>query len=107
MHIISLDCTVPILTAADLAEAGDSEEDCAVKQVFIEFTKLCQHMEGVLLLSSTDERLVQSQHQVCEAALQGWLHDLPQVARRDSTTAQTGTGETPVLYRNILYLILK
>ncbi|CEJ91706.1 hypothetical protein VHEMI07399 [[Torrubiella] hemipterigena] len=106
MHIISLDCTVPILTAADLAEAGDSEEDCAVKQVFIEFTKLCQHIEGVLLLSSTDEGLVQGQHKVCEAALQGWLHDLPQVARRDST-AQTCTGETPVLYRNILYLILK
>ncbi|GJN86150.1 hypothetical protein PLIIFM63780_009727, partial [Purpureocillium lilacinum] len=50
MHINSLDCSVPMLTTADLAEEGDDDNDRQVKAIFIEFARLCQYMEGVLSL---------------------------------------------------------
>lgn len=36
MHINSLDCNVPPLTASDVKEEGDSEDDRDIKSIFVE-----------------------------------------------------------------------
>ncbi|KAJ5814848.1 hypothetical protein N7474_006625 [Penicillium riverlandense] len=79
MQINSLDCSVPMLTLADLDEEGDSEDGRAVKAVFVEFVRLCQYMEGVLSLPhsvAATEESVQQQIGLCETTLAHWKENL-------------------------------
>lgn len=84
MHINSLDCTVPMLTLDDLREDGDSEDDQTVKEIFIDFVKLCQYMEGVLSLPhniATEPGSLPEQIDLCEETLQHWRLNLVPSAR--------------------------
>jgi hypothetical protein len=106
MQINSLDCSVPMLTLPDLEEDGDSEDDRAVKAVFVEFVRLCQYMEGVLSLPhsvAATEESVLLQIGLCETTLAHWKENLAPVARRSEETKR----DLCTLYRNVLHLIYK
>ncbi|ERS97471.1 hypothetical protein HMPREF1624_05639 [Sporothrix schenckii ATCC 58251] len=124
MHINSRDCNVPLPTAADLAEDGDTDEDRATKAVFADFLKLCQCVEGVLLLATVDEEAASSSpdrlaHEVavCRAMLVSWAANLCPPSRRN-TAAVSGkyqsndneqdtppAGSISFLYQTLLHLI--
>jgi len=105
MHINSLDCSVPMLTTADLAEEGDDDNDRQVKAIFIEFARLCQYMEGVLSLPNNVTAAANSlpdQIALCETTLDRWLENLvPEAQRRDARE----TRDTCALYRAVLHMI--
>ncbi|KAK7414557.1 hypothetical protein QQX98_006584 [Neonectria punicea] len=104
MHINSLDCSVPLLTLSDLEERGDTDEDRTVKAVFLEFTKLCQYMEGVLSLSLAHANSMHEQVDICESTLAHWLSNLGPAAQRCQ-----GSQMAPVatLYNTLVHLIYK
>ncbi|KIH89861.1 hypothetical protein SPBR_00243 [Sporothrix brasiliensis 5110] len=124
MHINSRDCNVPLPTAADLAEDGDTDEDRATKAVFADFLKLCQCVEGVLLLttvgeeaaSSSPDRLAQ-EVAVCRATLASWAAHLSPPSRRqpaavsgkyqnnDNERDTPLAGSISFLYQTLLHLI--
>ena len=109
MHINSLDCSVPILTIRDLTEEGDTDEDLAIKTIFVEFIKLCQYMEGILSLhisESTSDDALQEQMDLCEDTLQRWQYHLPAVAQR-SQSDRPATGTISSMYRDVLHMIYK
>lgn len=111
MQINSLDCTVPMLTPADLEEEGDSEDDRAIKAVFVEFVRLCQYMEGVLSLPhsvAAAEESLPEQIGLCEMTLRHWKDYLVQAARRGEDSAEElRRRDLCTLYRDVLHLIYK
>jgi hypothetical protein len=110
MQINSLDCSVPMLTQADLEEDGDSEDDRAIKAVFVEFVRLCQYMEGVLSLPhsvAAAEQSLPAQIGLCERMLRHWKENLVPVARRGEDAAGGLRRGLCTLYRDILHLIYK
>lgn len=128
MHINSLDCSVPLPTADDLAEDGDSEDDRATKAIFADFLKLCHYVEGVLSLSyvadgqgdkdSHNDRLA-NEVALCRSTLENWAANLSPSSRRhldtetnrptseDSPTDGPAPGSIPFLYRTLLHLMHK
>lgn len=111
MQINSLDCNVPMLTPADLEEEGDSEDDRAVKAVFVEFVRLCQYMESVLSLPHSvvaTKELLLEQSELCETMLRHWKDNLVPAARgvEDATGGLRRRGLC-TLYRDVLHLIYK
>lgn len=108
MHINSLDCTVPLLTNSDLEEDGDSDNDRAVKAMFIDFIKLCQYTEGVLSLPLAASDSLPEQTALCDKALEHWISNLDPVARRDQHAAVGDDhGSVAALYRGVLHLVYK
>lgn len=104
MHINSLDCSVRILCIEDLEEDGDSDQDKAIKTIFIELIKLCQYMEGVLSLRLVPACSSGEQVQICDFTLQKWLSNLPSEARLDT---RIDRGPLANLYRSLTHLIYK
>ncbi|KAF7550495.1 hypothetical protein G7Z17_g5671 [Cylindrodendrum hubeiense] len=108
MHINSLDCSVPLLTIADVEEEGDTDEDRAVKEIFIEFTKLCQYMEGVLSLPLATVDSIHDQIELCESTLSHWFANLSPAARRLEDVPIKGFKNTvQIVYNSLLHLIHK
>lgn len=111
MHINGADYNVPMPIPKDLNEPGDSEEESAVKTMFIEFVKLCQYMEGVLCLryaTATTLPVAFEQMKVCGDVLQSWLHSLPPVAQRqDESEAADNDSSIITLYRAVLHQLYK
>lgn len=108
MHINSLDCSVPPLTALDLEEEGDSVEDRVVKAVFVEFVKLCQYMEGVLSLPLATADSAREQVGLCESTLHHWVSNLSPAARlRDRPALGGDESSIPTLYKILLHLVYK
>ena len=109
MHINSLDCTVPMLTFEDVYEEGDGEEERAIKMIFLDFTKLCQYVEGVISLRRTvllEERMVPDQLRLCESTLDRWLDNLSQESKLQHD-CRVGEGHATIItmYRAVLHLI--
>ncbi|KAH8817384.1 fungal-specific transcription factor domain-containing protein [Xylogone sp. PMI_703] len=106
MHVNSLDCDVPMLSLEDLREDEDTPEEIAVKEMFVEFVKLCQYIEGVLSLRyspAAAARATQDQVKVCDDALKSWLSNLPASARRqEEPLNMTGHVNIATLYRSVL-----
>ncbi|RFU25785.1 hypothetical protein B7463_g10557, partial [Scytalidium lignicola] len=111
MHVNSLDCDVPMLSLEDLREEGDSLDECAVKETFVELIKLCQLIEGVLSLRyspAAAARVTPEQVKVCDDALKLWLQNLPPSARRqEESLGITGYANIATLYRSILRQLYK
>ncbi|KAF2017920.1 hypothetical protein BU24DRAFT_490994 [Aaosphaeria arxii CBS 175.79] len=106
MHINSLDCNVPILTPADLEEEDDTEIDNLTKAIFVDFTKLCHYMEGVLSLAFAPQDTLKDQITVCETTLHNWKANLSAPSRRDADgTVQMTHGSIALVYRTFLHLI--
>lgn len=111
MHINSLDCTVRMLTLQDLEENGDGDEDRAIKEIFLEFVKLCQYMEGVMSLQHTSAvagKILPDEVRVCEHTLQHWLDNLtPEARRQEERIVHSSRSGVALLYRTVLHLIYK
>ena len=108
MHINSLDCNVPLPTAADLEEQADTDEDNEIKATFVDLVKLCHYMEGVLSLPSAAPDSLKSQAAICESTLRHWLANLgPASCRRPDESVHPTSGNVPLLYRTLLHLIHK
>lgn len=111
MQINSLDCSVPMLTPADLQEEGDSEDDRSVKAVFVEFVRLCQYMEGVLSLPhsvAAAEESLPEQIALCESTLTHWKDNLVPAARRgDDAAGGLRRRDLCTLYKDVLHLTYK
>lgn len=108
MHINSLDCNTPVLCAADVEEEGDNEEDAAVKSTFVELTRLCHYMEGVLSLSLASKESLPQQIGFCEEALEKWTSRLcPAAQKPDWAAGKDGRGSLVTLYSSVLHLIHK
>lgn len=105
MHINSLDCSVPLPSADDLEERGDTEEDAKAKIIFADFVRLCQYMEGVLNLTLTPADSLGREIDVCRTALQHWFDNLSVISRRD--TEEAPGHDVPTLYRCLLHLFYK
>jgi len=111
MMISSLDCDIPMLTMDDLQEPEDDEMQYTVKLMFIEFVKLCQHMEAVLSLQH-DVRHTEDpppdQVRVCDEMLHTWLDNLPPSARRQEPgLSNIGKINIASLYRAVLHAAYK
>ncbi|KAL1873465.1 hypothetical protein VTK73DRAFT_913 [Phialemonium thermophilum] len=106
MHINSLDCNVPLPTAADLEEDGDTDEDREVKAMFIDFVKLCHYMEGILSLPCAAPESLRNQAAICESTLKYWLANLSSASHRPNhESLQTTSEPVAALYRTLLHLI--
>lgn len=121
MHINSLDCSVPLPTAADLAEAGDTDDDRATKAIFADFLKLCHYVEGILSLAYVAEghggqdaspapASLAREVTLCRSTLANWAANLSPPSRRVDTTetvTAVGDGSIPFLYQTLLHLMHK
>ncbi|KAH6693760.1 fungal-specific transcription factor domain-containing protein [Plectosphaerella plurivora] len=105
LHINSLDCTTNLPTPEDLAEAGDSADDTAVKSLFIEFAKLCHYMEGVLSLPMASQESLPQQIKLCEGVLERWHDHLKPIARSSGQTPENQQGNVVTLFATILQLL--
>ncbi|KAF4468201.1 cutinase transcription factor 1 beta [Fusarium albosuccineum] len=106
MHINSLDCNVPLLTAEDVEEEGDTEDDRAIKAIYIDFIKLCNYMEGVLSLQFVTSNPTGNEVRVCESTLQNWASNLSSASKRaEEETSSLSSGTIPLLYQTLLHLI--
>ncbi|KAJ3535260.1 hypothetical protein NM208_g7209 [Fusarium decemcellulare] len=106
MHINSLDCNVPLLTAEDVEEEGDTEDDRTIKTIYIDFIKLCNYMEGVLSLQFVTLSPTGNEVCVCESTLQNWASNLSTPSKRaEEETTSLKSGGIPLLYQTLLYLI--
>lgn len=76
VDINSLDCEVPPLSAADLAEDEDIVWDRQIKTSFAELGKLCQVVEGVLSLPLADSERLNEQISLCDQVLQTWASEV-------------------------------
>jgi hypothetical protein len=98
-------------TLEDLQEPGDDAEESAVKEMFVEFLKLCQYIEGVLSLRyspAAATRATPEQVKVCDDALKSWLKNLPAVARRqEDPLSVVRHVNIASLYRAILRQLYK
>jgi len=113
MQISSLDCSTPILTIHDLNEAGDTEQDRAIKIMFIEFVNLCRYMEGVLSLrhpitATSTGGVTPGQVMLCDEMLQIWADNLaPEAKRHEEPFDLTGRPNIATMYRTVLHLMHK
>ncbi|KAK1621660.1 fungal-specific transcription factor domain-containing protein [Colletotrichum phormii] len=108
MHINSLDCSVPLLTVGDVGEEGDTDEDGVTKAIFVDFSHLCYHIEGVLLLSSLQPGPVADQVKLCEISLQQWKEHLNAASRRTRfENHDDGESEASITSRVVLHLAYK
>lgn len=108
--INSLDCSVHMLTIEDLTEERDTPEELAVKNMFIEFAKLCQCIEAILSLqysTPSDDGSSREQFDICERSLESWFHHLPQVAQKSNSVNSRGSHDIITLYRSILHAAYK
>ena len=109
MHINSLDCSVPMLTSDDLEEPGDTDEDRAIKTIFIEFIRLCQYIEGILSLHGTDTTsadALQEQIDICDDTLRRWQSHLPPIAKLNLPLSPTDQ-KIASTYRAVLHMTFK
>lgn len=105
MHINSLDCNVPLLSASDLEEDGDSDDDSKTKTIFADFVRLCHYMEGVLSLSLTQPDSLEHEVNVCETTLQHWVNNLSPISCRN--TDEVLAPGIPHMYKSLLHLFYK
>lgn len=104
MHISSLNCNVRMLNMEDLEEDGDTDQDNAIKPIFVQLIKLCQYMEGILSLQLVPTSSLSEQIQICDFTLQKWISNLPPEAHLDGNPDK---GPIARLYRSLLHLIYK
>ncbi|KAK1674954.1 fungal-specific transcription factor domain-containing protein [Colletotrichum godetiae] len=107
MHIKSLDCSVRLLTIGDVEEEGDTDEDRVTKAIFVDFSHLCYHIEGVLSLSSLQPGplAVADQVKLCEISLQQWKEHLNAASRRTRfENHDDGESEASITSRAVLHL---
>ena len=105
LHINSLDCSIRFPTPDDLAEAGDSPDDVAVKALFIEFAKLCHYMEGVLSLPLASQESLPQQITICQEVLDRWNENLQPAIQRATQGGEH--GRVVPLFSTILKLMYK
>lgn len=80
MHINGLDCSIPFLEPDDLEEDNDTDDDRKMKAIFIDFTKLCFYIEGVLSLSNLNTS--ENHISICETTLRAWKSNLSAASQR-------------------------
>lgn len=108
VHINSLDCDVPPLSATDLAEDGDTDLDRQIKTSFAELGKLCQVIEGVLSLPLTSSERLQEQIALCDQALQTWASESQTITIDTTAGASESTPmKLPAMYNIATRLINK
>ncbi|SCO87569.1 uncharacterized protein FRV6_11696 [Fusarium oxysporum] len=108
MHINAVDCTTALPLLSELEETGDSKHDTAVKEIFLEFAKLCQQIDGILSLSRAGYEVSQELVTRYWQILDDWeCHAQSTLTTSDMKDPDDVESKTTFLYKGVLQLVHK